>query len=81
MRRFGSGTASRMSLDWQNPILSFGGCSRSGSVSTVSAPLVLPDLFTSFCSVQFSLLKFHFGCHFMLFFVCYPFEFLTCYAL
>ena len=80
MRRFGSGTASRMSLDWQNPILSFGGCSRPGTASTVSVPLVLSDLFTSFCSVQFSLLKFHFVV--ILFcFVCYPFEFLTCYAL
>ena len=45
MRRFGSGTASRMNLDWQNLILSFGKCSRPGTVSTVSAPLVLPDLF------------------------------------
>ena len=67
MRRFISGTASRMSLDLQNPILSFGGCSRPGTVSTVSAPLVLPDLFfTTFCSVQFSILKFHFCCHFIL---------------
>ena len=66
MRRFGSGTASRMSLDWQNLILSFGGCSRPGTVSTVSAPLALPDLFTSFCSVQFSLLNFLFCCHFIL---------------
>ena len=45
MRQFGSGTASRMSLDWQNLILSFGGCSRPGMVSTVSAPLVLRDFF------------------------------------
>ena len=36
--RFGSGTALRMSLDWQNPILSFGGCSRPWTVSTVNAP-------------------------------------------
>ena len=45
MRLYGSGTASRMSLDWQNLILSLGGCSRPGTVSTVSAPLVLPGLF------------------------------------
>ena len=53
MRQFGSGTAPRMSLDWQNLILSFGGYSRPGTVSTVSAPLVLPDLFY-FPFVQFS---------------------------
>ena len=69
MRRFGSGTASRMSLDWQNPILSFGGCSRPGTVSTVSVPLVLPDLFYF---LSFSL-KIPFLLSFYFVVVCYPF--------
>ena len=40
----GSGTASRMSLDWLNLTLSSGGCFRLGTGSTVSVPLVLPDI-------------------------------------
>ena len=48
----GSGTASRMSLDLRNLILSSRGCSRPGTGSTVNVLLVLPDFY--FCSVQFS---------------------------
>ena len=65
MRRSGSGTASRISLDWRNLILSSGGCSRPRTGSTVRVLLVLSDFYL--CSVQFSFSLISIFCHFHFF--------------